>query len=230
MKTLATFNPQAFAAAATCQAVRDVRYYLNGVHIEEDPDGGIMLEGTDGHCMIRVTDRKGVLDTTDLIVFIDSQTITKMKQVRYQKATLLQDDEEDIQLIKLEGLEPTGRNLRLPDMFIGTAKVIDGRFPNTDKVLPKKLPKTSVTTCPVNSSILQKFADAAKILQVKSKVFALVNGEKNEAVCIRFGQPDTAYFARKTIHARGVIMPVYMTENEIPWLPAVPEKLNGEKK
>lgn len=49
---------------------KDVRYYLNAVHVVSVAGGGLLLESSDGHRALRVwlDDRLGFPDGTDLIV------------------------------------------------------------------------------------------------------------------------------------------------------------------
>ena len=59
METLARVSAKAFAAASFFQAVKDVRYYLNGVHIVPLESGGVHVVATDGHRFIVITDPNG---------------------------------------------------------------------------------------------------------------------------------------------------------------------------
>jgi len=107
-------------------AQQDVRYYLNGMLFEFE-DNKLLTVATDGHRlalsrlqldgqsvankMQAIVPRKGVMEATKLLSSSDSQCQIKLNN----------------------------NHLRIIlDKYIFTSKLVDGRFPDYDKVLPKQ--------------------------------------------------------------------------------------------
>lgn len=53
--------------ALICAAEKDIRYYLNGVRIRPNPDGGVFVEGCNGHVYIAAKDQCGKATATVLV-------------------------------------------------------------------------------------------------------------------------------------------------------------------
>ena len=107
-----------------CMANQDVRYYLNGLLLELR-DGGLRAVATDGH-------RLALCDVSAEVVPADiSQIIVPRKGV-VELARLLQSSDApcDIQL--------NSNFLRISfDGVVFTSKLIDGRFPDYERVIPR---------------------------------------------------------------------------------------------
>ncbi len=111
-----------------CMAQQDVRYYLNGLLLEVT-DKKIRGVATDGH-------RMAVSETTlEKSVKMEKQIIVPRKGVQ-EMLRLLGDTDDQIEL----ELGANHIRARTTD-FIFTSKLIDGRYPDYNKVIPGKQSK-----------------------------------------------------------------------------------------
>lgn len=111
-----------------CMAQQDVRYYLNGLLLELS---GKRMRGvaTDGHRMA-VSEATLAEDIKS-----DRQAIIPRKGVQ-EMLRLLDQEDEDVEL------QLGANHLRLRSgSFIFTSKLIDGRYPDYNKVIPAKQSK-----------------------------------------------------------------------------------------
>lgn len=106
-------------------AQQDVRYYLNGMLMEVSPDY-LRVVATDGHRLAMQTEdlKAGVSETTGVIV--------PRKGILELSRLLSEGDEEDVTVI-------VGSNHVRATManFTFTSKLVDGKFPDYNRVLPK---------------------------------------------------------------------------------------------
>ncbi|MDX3773915.1 DNA polymerase III subunit beta [Chromatiaceae bacterium AAb-1] len=144
-------------------ANQDVRYYLNGLLFEVD-NGSVSSVATDGH---RLALSK--LDLPD-VTAQQKQIIIPRKGV-LEIMRLLANDEQPVQL-------SLGQNhIRLvDDNFIFSSKLIDGRFPDYRRVLPRNT--TKLVTA--HRAVLKDACIRASILsneKYRGVRFTLTNGE-----------------------------------------------------
>ena len=114
------------AAAAHAMAKDDVRYYLNGMMIEKSTNGGVRVVATNGHHMIVIRSAKATIKQR-----IKSQYIIPRDMInRIAKEGKKGGDVE----FKISSNKSV--SARISDVtFHG--KVIEGRFPDWEKVIPK---------------------------------------------------------------------------------------------
>jgi hypothetical protein len=123
MTTIATLHPIAAAAASLIQGKKDVRDYLNGIHIEPRKAGGVIVVGTDGQRLLAIADKEGTLEGKSIIVRLDPQTVTKCKQAKAGNVLELRDD----------------GTAHIPALgHIAAYTVIDGKYPDWRAVMPKE--------------------------------------------------------------------------------------------
>src|SRR6056300_1224944 len=106
-------------------AQQDVRYYLNGMLIEVSPDY-LRVVATDGHRLAMQTEgmKSDVSETTGVII--------PRKGVLELSRLLSDGEDEDINLvIGTNHIRATMAN------FTFTSKLVDGKFPDYNRVLPK---------------------------------------------------------------------------------------------
>lgn len=104
-------------------AVQDVRYYLNGLLLELEP-GGLRAVATDGH-------RLALAETAlDVNIPESKQVIVPRKGVQ-ELLRLLEDSEEPVRI----ELGANHIRVALPELRF-TSKLIDGRFPDYQRVVP----------------------------------------------------------------------------------------------
>ncbi|GLS28212.1 DNA polymerase III subunit beta [Marinibactrum halimedae] len=113
-------------------AQQDVRYYLNGM-LWELTSGKLRVVATDGH-------RLALCDLDDLPVQVSekSQSILPRKGV-IELARLLEDSDEVIEVAL--GKSQIRANT---EAFTFTSKLVDGKFPDYERVLPKGGDKTVI--------------------------------------------------------------------------------------
>lgn len=120
-------RPSYLAAASLFAATDPSRYYLCGVCIERNPEGGIFLIATDGHRMAVFLDRDGKADA-DYIVPVSKQLFAATKS-RPKGISLRLEVEGDV-LRVFQGED------EIPE-FMQYFAPIDGTFPDWRRVVPK---------------------------------------------------------------------------------------------
>jgi hypothetical protein len=60
----------------------DIRYYLNGVHVEPHPLGGASITGCNGHRLLQVHDQEAT-DVQDMIINLDKAARKALRKGRY---------------------------------------------------------------------------------------------------------------------------------------------------
>jgi DNA polymerase-3 subunit beta len=144
---------------AFAMAQHDVRYYLNGLLFEVRP-GGLTAVATDGHRLAKVEIGcdSDVSETTQVI--LPSKTVNELKRL-------------------LAGTEDKTR-IRISDRTIQlqmgaaqvTSKLIDGRYPEYDRVIPRNLERLAV-------------ADRSALRQALLRT-AILSNEKYKGVRVTF--------------------------------------------
>ena len=109
---------------AFAMAQQDVRYYLNGM-LWEIKDKLLRVVATDGHRLAMCT-LPGKIDASD-----DTQVILPRKGVLELARLLLQDDADIAIVIGSNHIRAT------TDDFTFTSKLVDGKFPDYQRVLPR---------------------------------------------------------------------------------------------
>ncbi|MBY4676579.1 DNA polymerase III subunit beta [Marinobacterium arenosum] len=136
-------------------AQQDVRYYLNGMLLEIG-DGGVRSVSTDGHRL--ATCRVDAEVATDGL----SQIIVPRKGI-LELARLLQHGEEPVRLV----IGANHIRAHVGD-FIFTSKLVDGKFPDYQRVIPKNGDK-------------EILGDRQELRQVFSRI-AILSNEKYRGV------------------------------------------------
>jgi hypothetical protein len=120
--------------AATCMAVCDIRYYLQGVLIEPRPEGGAFLVATNGHHLIAIIDPDGECSAPTII------SPSKATLAACPKANPHSRGKAECYTIKVEGLTAlcvTDNDVGLPKHIQPRDTIIEGgKFPDWRRVLP----------------------------------------------------------------------------------------------
>ena len=167
MSKLLTIDAKVIAAAFTCQAFQDVRYYLNGIYFEPIEDGGVRAVATDGHRMIVVTDKNGECEAPIIIDF-EKTAVTKMKAKGAGVVAVSRVDEDTV-IAKIHGNTD----------HVSSVNIVSGTFPDYRAVIKSELPKESAGFVPFNSEYMRGFCDVAKILDMPNNAISFVNGAAN---------------------------------------------------
>jgi DNA polymerase III subunit beta len=105
-------------------AQQDVRYYLNGM-LWELGQGSLRAVATDGHRL--------ALNVKEANIMVDSSQIIVPRKAIYELSRLLSDEENDSLTIFL-----TKNQLKVHMQdYTFTSKLIDGTFPDYDRVIPQ---------------------------------------------------------------------------------------------
>jgi len=111
---------------AFAMAQQDVRYYLNGCLLEVS-GAGLRVVATDGHRLAKSEIKLGTE------VAVKRQVIVPRKAV-LELVRFLNDSDEEV------AVELNPNHIRVSgDNWVFTSKLIDGRFPDYEKVIPKGL-------------------------------------------------------------------------------------------
>lgn len=105
-------------------AQQDVRYYLNGLLVEVSADY-LRVVATDGHRLAMHTEKMKIAGATKTQVIVPRKGILELSR-------LLSDGDESVSLV----LGSNHIRARTKD-FTFTSKLVDGKFPDYDRVLPK---------------------------------------------------------------------------------------------
>ena len=178
-------------AVSLLAAVRNARFYLNGVCVEVMPDGIVNLVATDGNALLAVAIPATMADAGGML---PGQYILPNDLVKAALKLKGQGGNEELTL----SIDP---NTKLAT-FVGiggqaAAVCIDGRFPDYRRVLP-----AAGQECKSAAQLDAKYAmamqDAAKLLGIKNDFphFAHVDGTTS----VRVTFPSR--------NALGVVMPV----------------------
>ena len=116
---------------AFCMASQDVRYYLNGLLVEYK-EGSINTVATDGHRLAFATSQ--LKETTETAEVEGKRQIIPRKAV-LELAKILREENDNI------NLSFGNSSLRIEDINLDfSTKLIDGKFPDYEKVLPSGEP------------------------------------------------------------------------------------------
>ncbi|MFT6289294.1 MAG: DNA polymerase-3 subunit beta [Alcanivorax sp.] len=110
-------------------AQQDVRYYLNGM-LWELKGGQLRVVATDGHRLAMCTLPSKVESDSDAQVILPRKGVLELSRL------LLVDDEEIVIVIGSNHIRAT------TDDFTFTSKLVDGKFPDYERVLPRAADKT----------------------------------------------------------------------------------------
>ncbi|WP_414618653.1 hypothetical protein [Serratia liquefaciens] len=155
-----TVSKIALLSAMIFQAKKDVRYYLNGICFAPDKK----LYATDGHrAFIGEHETEGLTD--NVIVAIKGAKFTKFERAEINTDTGL-----------VAYLDEHGTRVSA-----GLCEVVDGRFPDVERVVPKE--NNPVSEIGFNASYLADIEKAAKLYNPKfCGIRIKPNGNINSAV------------------------------------------------
>ncbi len=140
-------------------AQHDVRYYLNGLLLEVQP-GGLTAVATDGHRLAKVTIDCESDVTEAMQVILPGKTVSELKRLLTgsDDKARLRISERTIQIQTAEAQI--------------TSKLIDGRYPEYDRVIPRNPERLAV-------------ADRSALRQALSRT-AILSNEKYKGVRVTF--------------------------------------------
>ena len=136
-----------FERTSFSMAQQDVRYYLNGLMLEP-ADGTLRAVATDGHRLAMCELATDVGDSAEQQVIVPRKGVQELQR-------LLDDSDDPVQVeIGSNHIRITTGELRF------TSKLIDGRFPDYQRVIPKNADKV----LSVNRDLLRQALTRTSIL------------------------------------------------------------------
>jgi DNA polymerase III subunit beta len=137
-------------------AKKDIRYYLQGLHIVRD-NRGTYIEATDGHILGRLLIDDIRSDTRSSVI-LPSETLLKLKGTKKQGDEWLHFSVDGLAVECISG-ESTLR-----------FQALDNRFPDADRVIPLKFDPENNKPSTFNPDLLVRFVDASEDLYGKRVV------------------------------------------------------------
>lgn len=171
-------KPNILKAVLSHAAKDDVRFYLNGIHFK-NRNGVLVVEGTDGQRMIRVTlDNITLTEPLDAIIKrSDIEFILKMKFYSIE----LEFGEKSVKVAN------TGM----------TFELMDGTFPDIDAIIPAQIPRAFISGI-YNWDYLSDIRDASNLIfDVKKKT-------GNDIVLLSDGPTESKYNSGKYNSANAI--------------------------
>jgi|688.fasta_scaffold677463_1 DNA polymerase-3 subunit beta len=149
-------------------AKKDIRYYLQGIHVVRD-NRGTYLEATDGHLAGRLL-IDGIKSDTKISVILPTEALSKLKGTKKQSDEWLH-------------FEVNGLSVECIDSQSTTRfSACDGRFPDIDRVLPLVLCSTDVSPGHYNIDLLSRFVDVSEELFGKRQTPSIFQRGNSSAV------------------------------------------------
>lgn len=134
-------------AMSRFSAIKDIRYYLQGIHVVQN-NRGTYLESTNGHILGRL-----LIDSD--YVENNSKVIIPLDAVKALSATGKKGNE--ILHFTVEGQKIT---VIEPDNSTRVFSATDGCFPDTDRIIPLMVKEEDIKPSSYNISYLMAFYDA----------------------------------------------------------------------
>ena len=133
-------------------ATKDIRYYLNGLHVVQD-NRGTYIEATNGHMLGRLLiDETPIANPCSVILPLDS--------VKTLAATGKKGNES--LCFTVDGVKITVIN---PDSSSMVFQAVEGKFPDCDRVIPKLTSDSGLEPSTYNPDYIAAFADCANDLR-----------------------------------------------------------------
>lgn len=172
MEPLARVTPRIFAAIDNFAAKKDVRYYLNGICIQRNPAGGIVVVATDGHVFGAIDDPDGWIAEGHNELIVSRPTKRMISAIKGKQKILIPVD----RLLIMKNCQVLACGQDVPpfdpmSFFSDASEIIDGKFPDWRRVIPKALvtadaqPEAQPLGAPYfGHSKLAQFVAAAEVL------------------------------------------------------------------
>lgn len=118
------FQAKYLPALMLFAAKNDIRYYLNGIHVEAHPDGGAVLVATDGHTALVIRDISAVC--TEQCIFKISGDAAR-HTTKKDAIVEINDKTERLTISDMTG-----------ELFVQPGKcLVQGKFPDWKHIMPK---------------------------------------------------------------------------------------------
>ena len=161
--TTFSISPRSVLRVVPFIAKNDIRYYLNGVYVEKAKNRpGVYVAATDGSSMCIDHDPNGKIDGTDSVIIRTGPDL-----IRACRAAVTKGKHSDEMRVLLRDKRVTvntadGEACADTELYVmpGNA-VIDGKYPDIHRVIPRFDQLKAGFSDHVNSSLLSRFAAVA---------------------------------------------------------------------
>lgn len=160
---LAHVNPKFFAAVQLFAAVRDVRYYLQGVFIDQHHEQGVVLVATNGHHMAVMHDPEGWCERPVIVGGIPKSLIACCKKAGLEPPKHLWIGQDSAVVSSLEASEPPDSPFCADALHACRISLIDAKYPDWRKVMPRQAKPVDVMPA-MNAEYVATVTAAAKLL------------------------------------------------------------------
>mgnify|MGYP003674305062 CR=1 FL=1 len=168
--------------AMACQATKDVRYYLNGILLAENGD----IVGTDGHAAFRGNCQDSGIES-DVIISIDGKIHAKAESVQF--------------VFNEDGL---GGIATIDSGKVFSFKVIDGKYPDYNRVIPSLPRENHSNGFTVDSGLLSKVEKTFG----KGSAVNFFPGSSHECILVQYAGKGTGVYQSSLENAVIAIMPM----------------------
>ena len=194
-----------YQKAMNFSAKKDVRYYLLGVCIQPCPIGGTMIVATDGHVLGAFHDPKGQCDD-EVILSLDKRDLTQYIKEGAVRATIERKEENQVE-ITLYCKDKCDPQYEIRKAWHNKDVIIDGRFPEWQRVVPSDLPETDQ---PLSNGVRVSNLDKFRFTKVASREGAGIRMYPTEDK----GKGAILVFIDKEPDFVGVVMPTKWDQEE----------------
>lgn len=194
-----------YQKAMNFSAKKDVRYYLLGVCVQPCDLGGTTIVATDGHTLGAFHDPKGQCDEDEgLLLKLDKRDVSQWIKDGAIRATIERKTEGQVE-ITLYAKHNCNREWEIRKEWQGTGQaLIDGRFPQWERVVPEELPETDQPLFNgMKVSNLEKFRFATRGDKEQAGIRMFPTGKNSAALIFVDKEPDFI----------GVLMPTKWTQD-----------------
>lgn len=198
-------------------AKNDVRHYLNGLSVQENPEGeGVILTVTDGHRLLTVLDPKGYTNGS-WICNISSSLVSASLKASKSKETRQSRNDAVVTFVGNGGYVYGGvhdiEKSKLGEMQDGLAlsefsSIIDGKYPKIGRLFSKLDDGIDAKYLTMNAEYLKDCGDVFLMLGNPSFQGLTLLGQSNNANVFGLTSSDSRDF-----DARMLIMPLTPDEN-----------------
>jgi DNA polymerase III subunit beta len=139
-------------AMSRIAATKDIRYYLNGLHVVQN-NRGTYIEATNGHMLGRL-----LIDETPIAT--PGSVILPLESVKSLAATGKKGNESlcfTVDGVKVSVITATGETM----IF----QAVEGKFPDCDRVVPSVVSDSGIEPSTYNPEYIQAFYDCANDLR-----------------------------------------------------------------
>ena len=186
-----TIDHSVVKALLICAAKQDVRYYLKGICVDARANGDVVLVTTDGHRMLAYPVAADAIEALAPGQYIiPREALEAVKPCKAGRTTLPITIEIDV---------AHGRENKITGATSTVTPLIDGKFPDWRRVMPKTV---SGEPAQYNPEYVSGFGDICKLLGGKYGPFINYNGS-SAAPVTNLGP------------ALGVIMPLRLDGDDV---------------